>query len=632
MTLQLTPGVYIQPVQPARATGPLARGDVPVFLGYAMRGPPQVAVRVESLRQFADIFGDPYRPGHLSGAVKAFFETGGVVCYVMRITGQGATGAVAELIPDPAAAASMFWRARASFPWPRINPRVMQGNDNPGAQAWAAAFDTQVREHGRRTVDPGVWADGLRVEVSRRSLVSTQTEPGRIEDGFASQVFNQAGLEPHSILELHQEIGGVAISAAVEVARIDSVRHRVWWTVPPETLATAGPAFDPTRPIRIASVEFRVDVMLDGRLAERFDHLSPHPLHSRSLLAVIEEQCRNLDLTPAFAVTADTDWADPATWPAIVAVTLSGGRDAVSGVVGQDYLSALENQARNEEIALIAAPDLVLAEAAPEVVAAPTPPPGPDCTVLQAPPNGLVTGQVVASGLAGGVKPLPGVRVEAAGSGKVSQTDAAGLFKITGLAMELVTLEFSKPGFADVETLALAVEFAPATPDLFTMAALTAPRRLSDTEILTVQQAMMNPAVAGPYRVAIIDPPSAEMKLDALRSWRAKLGDSQRGAFVVPWVKAPLLDRPGTAQQPPSGHVCGALAGAERETGLHRSPANRQLRHIDGICLEIGDAEQGLLNPAGINAIRAFPGRGSGSGVRAPCPPIPNGVSSPRAG
>jgi hypothetical protein len=61
---------------------------------------------------------------------------------------------------------------------------------------------------------------------------------------------------------------------------------------------------------------------------------------------------------------------------------------------------------------------------------------------------------------------------------------------------------------------------------------------------------------------------------------------------------------------PGSGHICGAFAAAELAGGIHRSGANRALRFAEGVTLAIDDAEQGVLNPAGINAIRAFPGRG----------------------
>ncbi|MEV8467470.1 phage tail sheath C-terminal domain-containing protein [Fluviibacterium sp. DFM31] len=623
MTMPLTPGIYIEPVQPVRATGPLERGDVPVFLGYARRGPFGVPVRIESRRQFEDLFGAPFVPGHLAGAVGAFFETGGTVCYIVRVTGQGAQAAEAAIVPDDPTVQvpDRVWRARASFPWPRINPRALQGSGNPGAQAWAAAFDAQVQTYGRRTPDPGAWGNGLRVEILRQSLVAAETEPGRLEDGMASQLFNLAGLEPHSILELHQEIAGQAITATAEIARIDAARQMVWWKTPPDALDTGGPALDPTAAIRIASVEFRVDIYVDGRLVERFENLGPHPDHSRALESVIAEECRNLDLAPDFDTDAATDWTDPATWPALTSVQLSGGWDAVSTVTAEDYLRALGapphsgaaqavSQARVDEIALVAAPDLVLQPPAPEPVSPPPPPPEIDCGVLEAPAAGRLTGLVLSAGTGSDAQPLPGVRVEVAGQGRVATTAADGTFLLDGLPLALVTLRFAKAGFADLETLAQAVEFTTGPPVQFALEALVDPRQLTESEILTVQAAMMSPAIVGPYRVAVLDPPSAGMKLDDLRSWRAKLGDSARGAFFGPWLRVPAGETGGTALQPPCGHVCGALALGEHETGIHRAPANLQLRQVEGVALDISDAEQALLNPIGLNAIRAFPGRG----------------------
>ena len=57
MPTLLTPGLYRQPALPVRATGPLARGDVALFLGYAVRGPVGVPVRVESPALFETLFG-----------------------------------------------------------------------------------------------------------------------------------------------------------------------------------------------------------------------------------------------------------------------------------------------------------------------------------------------------------------------------------------------------------------------------------------------------------------------------------------------------------------------------------------------------------------------------------------------
>jgi phage tail sheath protein FI len=81
--------------------------------------------------------------------------------------------------------------------------------------------------------------------------------------------------------------------------------------------------------------------------------------------------------------------------------------------------------------------------------------------------------------------------------------------------------------------------------------------------------------------------------------------------IFAPWLTLPALDASGDRLTcPPSGHVCGAFAAAELTVGIHRTGANLHLRYVDGTTLTIGDEEQAGLNPVGINAIRAFPGRG----------------------
>ena len=122
---------------------------------------------------------------------------------------------------------------------------------------------------------------------------------------------------------------------------------------------------------------------------------------------------------------------------------------------------------------------------------------------------------------------------------------------------------------------------------------------------------MSNPAVVGPYKVAIADPPDPDAEIEALRAWRSELGDAPRLGFFAPWLMLPAANRPGGQLAcPPSGHICGAFAQAELADRIHRSGANLALRHVEGTSRDITDADQAGMNPVGINAIRAFPGRG----------------------
>ncbi|MHC4253947.1 MAG: phage tail sheath family protein, partial [Planctomycetota bacterium] len=86
--------------------------------------------------------------------------------------------------------------------------------------------------------------------------------------------------------------------------------------------------------------------------------------------------------------------------------------------------------------------------------------------------------------------------------------------------------------------------------------------------------------------------------------------DSSRGYYYFPRIKAldPLTKR--VAVVPPSGHIAGLFARSDGERGVHKAPSNEVLRGAVGLEYEVTDGEQEVLNPAGVNCIRAFRGRG----------------------
>jgi len=101
------PGVYLQNLQATRLQRALARIDIAAFIGYAQKGPCDLPMRVSSMRQFLSIFGEPLALGHLAAAVKGFFENGGAVCYIIRLTdSQGASSQTLIPSQDPASANS----------------------------------------------------------------------------------------------------------------------------------------------------------------------------------------------------------------------------------------------------------------------------------------------------------------------------------------------------------------------------------------------------------------------------------------------------------------------------------------------------------------------------------------------
>ncbi|MFB9538890.1 MULTISPECIES: phage tail sheath subtilisin-like domain-containing protein [Streptomyces] len=112
-------------------------------------------------------------------------------------------------------------------------------------------------------------------------------------------------------------------------------------------------------------------------------------------------------------------------------------------------------------------------------------------------------------------------------------------------------------------------------------------------------------------RVAVIDPPPG-MNARQIRVWRQETAgyDSKYAALYYPWIKT--FD-PATGHSrlvPPSGHVAGIWARNDSERGVHKAPANEVVRGAVDLELQITRGEQDLLNPIGVNCIRAFPGRG----------------------
>ncbi|WP_284581393.1 phage tail sheath subtilisin-like domain-containing protein [Streptomyces sp. 2P-4] len=147
-----------------------------------------------------------------------------------------------------------------------------------------------------------------------------------------------------------------------------------------------------------------------------------------------------------------------------------------------------------------------------------------------------------------------------------------------------------------------------AAPDL--MAAYR--RGLLDLEqVKAVQLGMVAHCELMGDRMALLDPPPGLNARD-VRKWRMETAgyDSRYAALYYPWIK--VFD-PSTGQAevvPPSGHMAGVWARNDAERGVHKAPANEIVRGAVDLELQITRGEQDLLNPVGVNCIRAFPGRG----------------------
>lgn len=135
---------------------------------------------------------------------------------------------------------------------------------------------------------------------------------------------------------------------------------------------------------------------------------------------------------------------------------------------------------------------------------------------------------------------------------------------------------------------------------------------LTATDVQAVQSAMMAHCEKMKDRFAIIDAPPG-LNPQQIKGWRTDdvKYDSKYAALYYPWITVsnPLANGKPLAL-PPSGHVAGVYARSDTERGVHKAPANEVVRGALGLAMQITKEEQDILNPVGINCIRAFPGRG----------------------
>ena len=109
-------------------------------------------------------------------------------------------------------------------------------------------------------------------------------------------------------------------------------------------------------------------------------------------------------------------------------------------------------------------------------------------------------------------------------------------------------------------------------------------------------------------RMAVIDMPKDLFKTKDLLEYREMI-DSSYAAMYHPWIQ--VLDRASGKSDyiPPSGAVLGVYSRNDMTRGVHKAPANETV-FCTGLKTNYTSAEQDILNPAGVNLIRALPGQG----------------------
>lgn len=109
-------------------------------------------------------------------------------------------------------------------------------------------------------------------------------------------------------------------------------------------------------------------------------------------------------------------------------------------------------------------------------------------------------------------------------------------------------------------------------------------------------------------RFAVFDMPKEMYKTKDLIEYRGMI-DSTYAAMYHPWIQ--VFDRSSNKPDfvPPSGAVLGIYSRTDITRGVHKAPANETV-FCTGLKVNYTKSEQDILNPEGINLIRALPGQG----------------------
>src|SRR5262249_8811495 len=81
--------------------------------------------------------------------------------------------------------------------------------------------------------------------------------------------------------------------------------------------------------------------------------------------------------------------------------------------------------------------------------------------------------------------------------------------------------------------------------------------------------------------------------------------EAGNGAVYHPWLRTM-----GGCLVPPCGHVAGIVARSDARVGFFKAPANEEVFGVLDLETDIDNSIQDQLNPAGVNCLRAFRGRG----------------------
>jgi uncharacterized protein len=399
MAVQVSyPGVYIEEFAPGAPIEGVGTSTA-AFLGPASAGPLNTPTKITSWDAFRRTYGDaPLAGFYLWYAVRGFYENGGKVCYVSRVS----NAANAELVlSDVAGKPTIRLRARdAGAPASDIRVTV---DANPPAPAGPAprlyaptatianASGTAVRVSSAddaakfRSGDYLTWTGST--ETTRARVVRVEDDTIRLASALSKtytsgalrlddlragdttlrleRVDNPARFGPGSIVKLSLDPGNNAprVEETQVVSRLDV--ERVSPSVTTYRVELRQPVaknFDLTKEVTASPVEFRISVAQDAATRD-YNNLSMDPAHPNYYARVIQNDAAGLVLAEPAQPLNTTPAPDNRPQTVAAARPLAGGaNDNPSNLTGSDYRRALALLEAVDDVNVVAVPDRTDAE------------------------------------------------------------------------------------------------------------------------------------------------------------------------------------------------------------------------------------------------------------------------------
>jgi phage tail sheath protein FI len=456
---------------------------------------------------------------------------------------------------------------------------------NGGSRAWIVRVASDLAQASAATTalasgapgwrieatSPGAWGDALSATVLETHDAQTLLDPARSTPEYA-RVSRVTGFQRGTHVRIPVAPGKVQYRI---VSAVDAAQGRLYWVNPDPRyrLPTDAPlvGLDPNAQLLIETIDYTVIATAQGKVVASARGLSLstiHPRYGPTVLAPLPSPPANsagwqLPMAPPMIAIVDVRTAaDVASLaplaPAARSQPLCGGVDGLATLTPQDFVgepmcpldSDSVRAAKLRGISALADVSEIALVAVPDILIRPELPP----TTFTAPP----------------CVPDPCL-----------------------------------PGPAAV---APALSGAPAgeLPPVF-----------SDAQIHFVQAALVALCESRRDCFALLDCPwdcvsDPRLGIAGARAWRQRF-DTSFAALYFAWIEVvdPLF-APSIQLRaiPACGHVAGFCARTDLAIGVYKAPANGPLNWLQNFTFDIDAVTHGILNTEGINALRAFRGRG----------------------